>query len=197
MSANVEAAVKAALEADAGITSVRLVGSRADGTAGELSDWDFAVATDDFAALAPRMRELVEPLAPLAALWDPLGTVRCYMLILRGPLKVDLIFDEPQEESPPWSVDRGTLPLIDDHFWDWTLWLVPKRAAGKADLVAAELEKMHRHLLGPLGVDAPPRSIDEAVAAYLPARDAAAARLGAQVDRALEREVLPVLRRGA
>jgi predicted nucleotidyltransferase len=194
---DLEAAVEAALEADRHVTSVRLVGSRARGSAGELSDWDFAVETGDFAALAPRMRTLVEPLAPLAAQWDPLGTERCYMLILRGPVKVDLIFDEPQEESPPWSVERRTLPLIDDHFWDWTLWLVPKDVAGKAALVADELEKMHRHLLGPLGVDAPPRSIEEAVAAYLPVRDATAARLGAKLSRSLEREVLPVLRRGA
>jgi hypothetical protein len=193
----VEAAVAAALQSDPDVRSVRLVGSRAAGTAGELSDWDFAVETDDFAALAPRMRELVEPLAPLVAQWDPLGTSRCYMLILRGPVKVDLIFDEPQEESPPWSVDRRSLPLIDDHFWDWTLWLVPKDAAGKADLVAHELEKMHRHLLGPLGVDDPPRSLEEAVAAYLAARDAAAARLGTDVSRSLQREVLPVLRRAA
>jgi hypothetical protein len=194
---DLEAVVVAAVEADATVTSVRLVGSRADGSAGELSDWDFAVETDDFAALAPRMRELAGPLAPLAAQWDPLGTVRCYMLILRGPVKVDLIFDEPQEESPPWSVDRATLPLIDGHFWDWALWLAAKDAAGKADLVAAELEKMRRHLLGPLGVAAPTQSVEEAVAAYLPARREAAARLGAQVDRSLEREVLPVVRRGA
>jgi predicted nucleotidyltransferase len=194
---NLEIAVEEALKTDPHVTSVRLVGSRARGAAGELSDWDFAVATDDFAALAPRMRELVEPLRPLASQWDPLASERCYMLILRGPVKVDLIFDEPQEESPPWSVDRRTLPLIDDHFWDWTLWLVPKDAAGKADLVTQELEKMHRHLLGPLGIDAPPRSIDEAVAAYLPARDAVADRLGAKISRSLEREVLPVLRRGA
>jgi hypothetical protein len=194
---DLEAAVKAAVEADATVMSVRLVGSRADGSAGEHSDWDFAVETDDFAALAPRMRKLVEPLRPLAAQWDPLGNQRCYMLILRGPVKVDLIFDEPQEDSPPWSVDHRTLPVIDDHFWDWTLWLVPKDVAGKADLVASELEKMHRHLLGPLGVDAPPRSIEEAVAAYLPARDAAAARLGIRLSRSVEREVLPVLRDGA
>jgi hypothetical protein len=192
-----EAAVQAALEADPDITSVRLVGSRATGSAGELSDWDFAVETDDFAALAPRMRELVEPLEPLAAQWDPLGSVRCYMLILRGPVKVDLIFDQRQVESSPWSVDRRTLPLIDDHFWDWTLWLAPKHAAGKTELVNDELQKMHRHLLGPLGVDAPPRSIEDAVAAYLPARGAAAARLGIRLSRSVEREVLPVLRDGA
>lgn len=190
-------AVEATLERDPHVTDVRLVGSRASGSAGEFSDWDFAVETDDFAALAPRMPRLVEPLAPLAAQWDPLASERCYMLILRGPVKVDLIFDEPHEEAPPWSVTRETLPLIDDHFWDWTLWLVPKQLSGKADLVARELEKMHRHLLGPLGVGAPPRSIDEAVALYLAARDGAAGRLGTAVSRALEREVLPVVHRGS
>ena len=191
------AAVRSALEADAAVRSVRLVGSRAEGTASALSDWDFAVETDDFCALAPRLSRLVEPLDPLVAQWDPLGKIRCYMLILGGPAKVDLIFDEEQEESPPWLVTRETLPRVDDHFWDWALWLAAKRAGGKSEVVAQELQKMHRHLLGPLGVEAPPRSVDDAVDAYLSARDGAEARLSLRVPRTLEREVRSAVVRGA
>jgi hypothetical protein len=191
------AAVRSALEADAAVRSVRLVGSRAEGTASVLSDWDFAVETDDFGRLAPRLPRRVEPLDPLVAQWDPLGKIRCYMLIVRGPTKIDLIFDETQEESPPWSVTRETLPGVDGHFWDWALWLAAKAAGGKDEVVAQELQKMHRQLLGPLGVEPPPRSVDDAVDAYLAARDAAEARLSVRVPRTLEREVRPAVVRGA
>lgn len=191
------AAVRSALEADASVRSVRLVGSRAEGSASALSDWDFAVETEDFGALAPRLPRVVEPLDPLVAQWDPLGKVRCYMLIVRGPAKVDLIFDEEQEESPPWSVSPETLPRIDEHFWDWALWLAAKSARSKDEVVAQELQKMHRHLLGPLGVESPQRSVGDAVTAYLSARAAAETRLSARVPRTLEREVHPAVVRGA
>ncbi|HEY8951528.1 MAG TPA: hypothetical protein VIP78_03080, partial [Candidatus Dormibacteraeota bacterium] len=55
---------------------------------------------------------------------------------------------------PAWQVTAATLPGIDDHFWDWMLWLAAKQQAGKAGLVAAELAKLHEHLLAPLGVRA-------------------------------------------
>lgn len=197
MPADLPSAVRSALEADTTVRSIRLVGSRAEGTASGLSDWDFAVETDDFRALALRLPRLIEPLDPLVAQWDPLGKIRCYMLIVRGPTKVDLIFDEAQEESPPWSVTRETLPRVDGHFWDWALWLAAKAAGGKDEVVAHELRKMHRHLLGPLGVESPPRSVDDAVAAYVSARDAAEARLSVRVPRTLEREVRPAVVRGA
>ena len=48
---------------------------------------------------------------------------------------------------PAWQVTAATLPGIDDHFWDWMLWLAAKQQAGKAGLVAAELAKLHEHLL--------------------------------------------------
>ena len=197
MSADLPSAVRSALEADTTVRSIRLVGSRAEGTASGLSDWDFAVETDDFRALALRLPRLVEPLDPLVAQWDPLGKIRCYMLIVRGPTKVDLIFDEAQEESPPWSVTRETLPRVDGHFWDWALWLAAKAAGGKDEVVAPELQKMPRPHLGPLGVESPPRSVDDAVDAYLAARDAAEARLSVRVPRTLEREVRPAVVRGA
>lgn len=181
------AAVRAALERDPAVGTVRLVGSRATGTARPLSDWDFAV-DGDYATVAERLPELVEPLEPLGALWDPLGTVRTYMLMLPGGQKVDLIFDEPQEESPPWTVRPENRPLVDHHFWDWTLWLAGKQAAGKVDLVVSELERMHRHLLGPLGVSEHPETLDEAIDAYLAVRDE---------PSDIERAVLPRLRGGA
>ncbi|MBD0339165.1 MAG: nucleotidyltransferase domain-containing protein, partial [Thermoleophilia bacterium] len=148
------------------VRSVRLVGSRAEGRQTPLSDWDFAVETDDFDAVAAALPGLLEPLEPLAQQWDPLGVRRCWMAMLRGPVKIDLIFDEPQAESPPWALAPEALEPIDKHFWDWTLWLAAKRAAGKHDLVASQLATLHGHLLAPLGVERAPASIGEAVAAY-------------------------------
>jgi Nucleotidyltransferase domain len=189
MARDLVAAVRSALLRDRQIRAVELVGSRAAGTAQPRSDWDFAVAYEDFEPVAERLPSLVQPLEPLAAQWDPLGTVRTYMLMLKGPVKVDLIFDVPQEESPPWVVSPATRPLIDGHFWDWTLWLAAKEAAGNTELVQEELPRLHRHLLEPLGVSAEPRSLDEAIADYLAVREE---------PSALEREVLPALaRRGA
>lgn len=175
------------------VKSVRLVGSRAEGRETTLSDWDFAVDTDDFPAVAEALHSLLEPLAPLSQLWDPLGVRRCWMAMLRGPVKLDLLFDEPQAESPPWVSGPETLEPIDRHFWDWTLWLASKRAAGKDELVASELAKLHRHLLAPLGIERPPASIGEAIDAYRAARAAAEERFGVRVPRELEAEVAPVL----
>jgi hypothetical protein len=44
---------------------------------------------------------------------------------------VDLIFTEPHAVLPAWQVTAATLPGIDDHFWDWMLWLAAKQQAGK------------------------------------------------------------------
>ncbi len=174
---------------------VELVGSRAAGTATPLSDWDFAVETSDLDALARALPELVAPLEPLAEQWDPLGDHPTYMLMLRGPTKIDFIFSgEPMQARPPWQVSADTLVPLDAHFWDWTLWLAAKRAGGRAELVSEQLEKMHGFLLGPLGVEAVPATIEEAVAAYLPALDAAERRFGISVPRTLQHEVLRALR---
>jgi len=74
------------------------------------------------------------------------------MLILKGPTKVDLLFEVPNEHDPPWRVNGETLGAVDDHFWDWTLWLLAKEVAGKGKLVVSELAKMYQHLLDPMGV---------------------------------------------
>jgi pimeloyl-ACP methyl ester carboxylesterase len=179
---------------DPSIRRVELVGSRAAGTETPLSDWDFAVETSDLDALARALPRLVEPLEPIAQQWDPLGDRPTYMLMLRGPTKIDFIFPgEPMRERPPWQVSADTLVALDAHFWDWILWLAAKRAGGRTELVRGELKKMHRFLLGPLGVEHVPAIIDEAVAAYLTASAEAERRLGVDVPRALREEVLPAL----
>jgi predicted nucleotidyltransferase len=179
------------------VRRVELAGSRAAGTPTPLSDWDFVVETDDLDALSAALPELVAPLEPLAEQWDPLGEPPAYMLILRGPQKFDLIFPrEPVAKRPPWEVRAETLAAIDDHFWDWILWLAAKRARGREELVREELVKMHGFLLGPFGVDSAPGTIEEAIDGYLAASSAIERRLGVTVPRALRDEVLPVFSGG-
>jgi Nucleotidyltransferase domain len=177
------------------VRSIELAGSRATGQARPDSDWDFLVEARDFHAVAAALPELLAPLKPLAQQWDRLSDEQCWMLTLRGPVKVDLIFPrEPHVHEPPWVPSAGNLDAIDAHLWDWLLWLRGKEAAGKSDLVAAELEKLFAHLLRPLGVERVPSSVADAVELYRPARDAAAARLGCAVSPALEAEVARALR---
>jgi hypothetical protein len=188
--------VPAALAAHPAVKAVELAGSRAEGRATELSDWDFLVATDRFEDLVSDLPGLVAELEPLAQQWDRLSPSWCYMLILRGPVKVDLIFpDEPHLDDPPWRPDRENLAALDAHFWDWMLWLSSKQASGKDELVAGELEKLFGHLLGPLGVTARPSAIGEAVDAYREAREQLEAKLGVTVPRDLEKAVAPALTR--
>lgn len=185
-----EQRVPSALGRHPAVRSVELTGSRAEGRATSHSDWDFAVATDDFQALARDLPELCAPLAPVAEQWDRLSPHQCWMLILPGPAKVDLIFpDEPHEDEPPWQPTRENLAAIDRHFWDWALWLRSKEAAGKQELLENELEKLRRHLLAPLGATAKPDSVADAVAAYRDARARAESRFGCQVPRVLETAV--------
>ena len=178
------------LQVHRSVEAVTLAGSRARGEAGPLSDWDFEVQTANFPSVAGALPGLVTPLVPLAQQWDRLSDHACYMLMLRGAVKVDLIFDEPHALERPWVVSAETLTGIDEHFWDWTIWLASKDSAGKQSLVGTELQKMHEHLLGPLGVVSTPASIENAVAAYLPTLRSAEERLGVRVPDVLKREVL-------
>lgn len=188
---NIAAVVEAALLLHPGIRAVELVGSRADGSATPLSDWDFVVVTDGFGEVARALPELVTPLDPLAQQWDRISDYPCYMLMLTGPVKVDLIFPgEAYESLPPWTVSPDTLDRIDQHFWDWILWLASKREKGQDELVGRELAKMHDHLLGPLGVDRVPSSIEAAVERYRSARYEREREFGVEVSRSREREVL-------
>jgi hypothetical protein len=177
------------------VRSIALVGSRATGHARPDSDWDFRVEARDFDAVATALPSLLAPLEPLAQQWDRLSDEQCWMLILRGPVKVDLIFpEEPHAHEPPWVPAAENLDAIDAHLWDWLLWLRGKERPGKEELVAAELEKLFVHLLQPLDVERVPSSVAEAVELYRPARDAAAARLGCVIPPALETEVARALR---
>jgi hypothetical protein len=179
------------------VRSVELVGSRAAGKPMPLSDWDFAVRVDDFPAVDHDLPDLVSRLEPLAQQWDRLTSPACYMLMLRGPVKVDLIFpDVPRAFDPPWGVSADTLEGIDRHFWDWILWLASKRQRGHDERVREELVKMRDHLLGPMGAERAPRSIEEAIDRYRDARDRLEGETGVAVPRRLELEVLPAIPRG-
>ena len=182
-----EAAVSQAVGRHPAVRTIDLVGSRAGGRATELSDWDFRVETEDFDAVAHALPDLVADLDPLARQWDRLSREWCYMLILRGPVKVDLIFpDHPHTAERPWAPTAENLPALDAHFWDWMLWLHPKEAVGKRELVEQELEKLAAHLLGPLGSPGTPTSVADAVARYRAAREGAERELQIHVPRDLE-----------
>lgn len=115
------------------------------------------------------------------------------MLMLAGPAKIDLIFDEPHQDEAPWTVTAETLPRIDEQFWDWILWIASKQLAGKDRLVRRQLGKMTHHLLGPIGVGGTPRSIRGAVHEYRRARERWESRLDVAVPRRLERAVWPAV----
>jgi hypothetical protein len=182
------------LAASALVSSVELRGSRAEGTATRYSDWDFVVFAPTFETLAMRLPDLVSPLEPLVQLWDPLSNVACYMLIMDGPTKIDLIFEEvPNEPRAPWTASAETLPAINDHFWDWTLWLTSKAAVGKHSMVSDELAKMSHHLLAPLGIAHVPGSLGEAVDVYLGALADCELRFDVAVDRRAEGQIVPVV----
>jgi hypothetical protein len=186
--------VRAALLPHPHVRDVELVGSRANGSSTPLSDWDFVVATDRLDAVAGELPSMVAGLEPLAQQWDRISEYPCFMLMLSGPVKVDLIFPgEPYESLPPWTVTAETLDGIDRHFWDWILWLASKREKGQDELVHRELAKMSEHLLRPLGVDRVPGSIEMALESYRFARDEREREFGMEVSRRLEREVLPAL----
>jgi hypothetical protein len=191
---NLTQRVSTLVGANPSVTSVRLIGSRAEGTAHDLSDWDFAVETGDFPRLAEQLPRLVEPLRPLATQWDRYSDHACYMLMLSGPTKVDLIFrDQKQDWADAWVASPNTLVEIDRHFWDWSLWLEQKRRAGKEEMVTKSLGDMHRLLLAPMGAAQRPGSIPGAVDTYLGRRAVLEERFGMRVPRELEDEVRPVL----
>jgi hypothetical protein len=85
------------------VTGVTLTGSRARDKASRWSDWDFLVETTDFAAVSAALPALTEKLAPLSYIWDPLSRHHVFMLILRGPVKIDLIFNFLHPPESPWD----------------------------------------------------------------------------------------------
>ena len=153
--------------------------------------------TGDFDSVSAALPELIAPLEPLSHMWDPLGDLEhsCFMFFLRGPRKVDLIFNRPHLPGQPWEARADALAAIDAHFWDWIWWIASKLAAGKRSFVETELVKLSSHLLRPMGVNEAPRTVGEAVRAYTLARGREEQRLGVTVDRQLDLEVRTGLER--
>jgi hypothetical protein len=186
-------AIRAAVLADSRVRSVELVGSRATGTATELSDWDYRITSSDPAAVAGRLPRLVAVLRPLGQLWDPLAGTPVYMIILPGAVKADLFPGArpgPGMTRAPWNSPHDT----DAHFWDWNLWLGAKRLRGQDGLVVAELAKMWQQLLRPLGATKPPATQQDAVATYLRLRHDREQQGGDAVDHDLGAAVITRLR---
>jgi hypothetical protein len=172
------------------ISDVRFAGSRSRRTHDELSDWDFAIETQDFDAVARDLPVLVAPLEPVGTQWEPVGDFPVYQVMMHGPTKVEYLFlDHHQDPKPPPEPSRETLPAIDNHFWDWIWWIGTKAAAGRDDLVAEHLAQMHEYLLRPLGLSSPPERIDAAIQAYLERQRALEEEYGLSLPTAMENEV--------
>jgi hypothetical protein len=178
------------------VDGVEFAGSRSRGTHHELSDWDFAVETPAFDAVARDMARLVAPLESLAQQWEPLGHFPVYQVLMRGPTKVEYLFlNERQDPVPPVRPSPETLGAINTHFWDWIWWLITKDAAGRQDLVTEHLPQLRAHLLRPMGIVEAPDSVDAAIAAFVARRDALEREYGIAIPRALEDEVCAGSRR--
>lgn len=172
------------------VTSVEFAGSRSRGTHEELSDWDFAVETSDFPAVARDVPTLIAPMDPLGEQWEPLGHFPAYQVMLHGPTKVEYLFlEQSQHAMPPAIPSKATLVAINTHFWDWIWWLATKAAAGRHDLVSEHLPQLYRHLLRPLGVRTVPGDVDAAIHEFLARRDALEREYGVAVPRGLENEI--------
>ena len=185
--------VRTRLEKHPAIRSVRLVGSRQRGDAVELSDWDFEVDVTDFYSVVRDLPAMVARLHPISQMWDPLSHHANYMLILRGPIKIDLLFRQCQQKAPPWTVSGETLQAISDHFWDWILWIASKRSRHRHETVDEELKKIATHLLRPMGVAETPESIDRAVKLFKAASLRLENQLSVHSRKELETEVLKAL----
>jgi hypothetical protein len=178
------------------VDGVELAGSRSRGTHEELSDWDFAVTTADFAAVAPDMPALVAPLTPVGEQWEPMGRFPVYQVLLRGPTKVEYLFlDHSQEAAPPVTPGPATLRAVDNHFWDWIWWIATNASIGRDDLVAEHLRQLHENLLRPMGVEAVPENIEGTINGFLMRRNEFEQAYDMSVPRALETEVRNGIRR--
>lgn len=173
-----------------GVHGVKLAGSGAAGDRTSLSDWDFELDVEDEGVLDALERAL-QRLPVLALFWDPLSARANLIVIMDGPIKVDVIVADRHNPHPVsrWTVTAETLSQIDDHFWDWTLWLGAKQLRGQADLVGTELDKMWDALLEPMGALRPPRGIAEAIGAYVVARGERERELGVRLNHQLEHQV--------
>jgi hypothetical protein len=186
--------VGALLEEHPHVSDARLIGSRARGQAHDFSDWDFDVGTDDFAAVRPDLPVLVAPLLPVAQQWDPFADHACYMLLLPGVVKVDLLFlDQARDVAPAYEPSPDTLAAMDTHFWDWIIWIEQKRTRGGAQPARELLHHMYALMLEPMGVPTAPTTVAQAITEYTTARDQLERQFGTTVPRVLEHEVRPVV----
>lgn len=139
--------------------------------------------------------DLVAPLRPLAAFWEPLSEQAGYMMVMSGPVKIDLFpLGGTRILQPPWEVRADNFVSIDGHFWDWLLWLGSKSLRRETNLLAEQLNKMHWFLLGPLGVKEVPRSLGDAAALYIIARSRLSHELRTAVPEELGHQVVGALR---
>jgi hypothetical protein len=189
-------AVQRLVQSLPGVRSVALAGSRRAGDPTLLSDWDFQVAVDDD-ELVDALADQLEGFPALAVFWDPLSTRANLIVLLEGPIKIDLIVSGTANPHPVprWDVHPGSLARVDVHFWDWILWLGSKQLRGDHDLVRQELDKMSHALLQPIGVAHPVTSLAGTVDAYVAARDRQEHRLGVNLDHRLESQVRAALTR--
>ena len=194
MSLDLIKAVPASLKRHPAIRNVELTGSRKKGTATGWSDWDFAVETTDLDVVSVSLPRLIRSLDPISYLWDPLSDSWVFMTILKGPVKVDLIFDIPHQHEPPWTLNKDTLNAINNHFWDWIWWIAGKYIRRLENMVREELKKMYSFLLYPLGAKSAPVSVEEAVGIFLSAFQKQKDLLQQELDPALETEVCLGLR---
>jgi hypothetical protein len=187
-------AVRQTVGAVSGVQAVKLVGSGAAGERTPLSDWDFELDIEDEGVLEAVERAL-QRLPVLALFWDPLSARANLIVILDGPIKIDVIVPGIGNPHPVsrWTATADTLPQIDAHFWDWTLWLGAKHLRGKAPLVRTELAKMWDALLEPMAATRPPRNIGDAIGMYVDARSERERELEIRVNRRLEQQVRGVL----
>jgi hypothetical protein len=168
---------------------VRLDGSSATGSRTALSDWDFDLQ------LAPDLTvnaiaDAIHDIDALAVFWDPLSHRANLIVLLDGPIKIDLIAADRPNPVPieRWEVTTESLPRLDAHFWDWTLWLGAKQLRGQTELVRDEMQKMYGALLRPLGA-ARAHDIRSAIASYPSARDYRAEELHVVIDKTLQHQV--------
>jgi predicted nucleotidyltransferase len=106
-----------------GVNDVKLAGSAAAGDRTPLSDWDFELDLNDERVL-DALEHALQRLTVLALFWDPLSARATPIVIMDGPIKVDVIVPAMRNPHPMsrWTVTAETLPRIDAHFWDWTLY---------------------------------------------------------------------------
>ena len=91
------------LELSDAVSGISLGGSRAKDYATRLSDWDLYLNGEP-ARLMAELPGLVAPLRPLAAFWEPLSEDAGYMMVMDGPVKVDLFpVGGRRSLQPPWA----------------------------------------------------------------------------------------------